>query len=152
MKKKDEEAIQLPPHLLDLRLKGLRTYDVDGPLRAAGLDPAIKNIAVHRRLLAQDFGGNIQKTFTNRAKHFVAFDGITQEFTYPIMTVNPHAPTVPGHPGLFFSADFENDDELYVVVGLGRNQWLVVGLYRFSDAGCLTLVEWAAVTPTVSER
>jgi len=148
--KKSNEAIQLPPHLLDLRFKGTKTYDVDSALRAISLDPMIKDIPVHRQLLSQNFGGRLQDTTTKPAAHFIAQHGITDTFAYPIMTVNPHAPTVAGHPGLFFSAAFKNGEIYYVVVGLGVNQWLYVGRYLLREAPPLSVEEWEAVSATVS--
>ena len=141
------------PHLLDLRLKGLKglkTYDFDSALHAAGLDLTMKNMPVHRQLLSQNCGGRLQDTTTRPAAHFVAYHKIADAFAYPMLTVNPHAPTVAGRPGLFFNDEFKEGEIYYVVFGLGVNQWLFLGRYIFRGAPSLTVEEWEAIPTAVS--
>lgn len=145
MIKKKEEKFEVPAHILESRLKNCKIYDAEAALRKAGLDPEIGRLAVHRRLLSQNFGGGLQETFTQPAPHFVAAHGITSKWVYPKLTVNPHAPTIPGHPGLFFSLNEMVQQRYYTVSGLGTNQWLFLGIYSLFESGPLSVAEWGNI-------
>jgi hypothetical protein len=75
-------------------------------------------------------------------------------FMYISPLYNPHAPQVPGYPGLFYESCYFPDGErakirrLFIL--LGNGWWLYLGQYRLARAEALAKEEWNLQTPAVS--
>ena len=103
----------------------------------------IRDHAFPRYYLSARFGGSPVRTFPVISPKKLREHGI-DNFAFLSTDMNPHAPTRPGAPGLFFRPDFDapppGDKRLFVV--LKGNRWLYCGMYRFTVSRSLTAEEW----------
>lgn len=131
------------------RLKeiGLAQYPID-------LDKSSLNQAFSRFYLSKLYGGNCQGAFPKPAKDKVAVHGI-DNFAFLSFKFNPHAPSTPGAPGLYFSSRKPNNEwptgTLRVFMNLEGppSLWLYIGLYEFVPSRCLSIEEFAMLSPKV---
>lgn len=80
------------------------------------------------------------------------------DFMYLNLNMNPHAPQVPGAPGLFFDADdmVEPVDDSWskikrVFSRIDSAQWEYMGQYKMEPVASLTMEEWNEQRNTVSK-
>ncbi|KAK0448108.1 hypothetical protein EV421DRAFT_1706184 [Armillaria borealis] len=119
----------------------MRVYPVN-------LDPEIRDFAVDRRFMSQFWGGNTQETFPNIAQKFLDVHH-TNDFMYLNLNMNPHAPQMPGAPGLFFSsrsnvgsAEWYRSGTQRVFSRIDSKKWQYMGQYEMERAAPLTVEEW----------
>ena len=113
------------------------------------LDESISRISVTREFISHLYGGNTQQTFPKIKDSRLATHGL-DDFMFPNLSYNPHAPEIPGAPGLFFtsrSAGKEWPEVQRVVSRLQSGEWLYVGQYKLAPVESLTKEEWAAQKP-----
>ncbi|SJL01152.1 uncharacterized protein ARMOST_04470 [Armillaria ostoyae] len=84
------------------RLKGFKLFEVP-------LDHDVRDVAVTRLFMSNKYGGSPQDTFPRVAQSFLR-EHHMDDFMYLNLAMNPHAPQVPGAPGLFFDADEPVDE------------------------------------------
>ncbi len=113
------------------------------------VDPALASATATRTFFSAYFGGGVQKTFTRT--------GVTHKnpkkrnFACLKLDWNPHAPQVPGAPGLFFGGGQDDWDITETVLTcLESGKWLYVGEYRMGRSPRLTVDEWLSLKPQVS--
>ncbi|KAJ7576711.1 hypothetical protein C8J56DRAFT_799872 [Mycena floridula] len=122
------------------RIKGLEVYPIELPHH-------LREITSSRQFLSSIYGGNTQRTFPNINDEMLKKHGFkTQDFMYPSLLYNPHAPVVPGHPGLFFGIGVAEDgdypDRMRVITRLRSSQWQYVGQYEMRASKSLSRKEW----------
>ncbi|KAK0492801.1 hypothetical protein EDD18DRAFT_1079208 [Armillaria luteobubalina] len=120
----------------------MRVYPVD-------LDPEIRDVTVDRRFMSQFWGGNTQETFPTIAQKFLDIHHM-DDFMYLNLNMNPHAPQMPGAPGLFFSSLSDEGDAEWSRSGIHRvfswidsGKWQYMGQYTMERAAPLTMEEWS---------
>lgn len=69
------------------------------------------------------------------------------DWGFPSLEFNPHAPQVPGAPGLLYEPEGTvAEDRSFrkrVFTRLDKEKWIYVGMYMFAAAESLTLQEFA---------
>jgi hypothetical protein len=132
-------------------------------MEAIGFDPYPIDVdddvrwgTVSRLFLSQKYGGNPQETFPAIRKALLDQHGLN-DWMFPSKLYNPHAPEVPGAPGLFFECYDGRGESRWpgthrVIVRLEQSQWLYVGHYELSDAEPLTRMEWLSQGDKVSSN
>ncbi|KAI0079548.1 hypothetical protein K474DRAFT_591135 [Panus rudis PR-1116 ss-1] len=129
-----------------LKLVGTELYPID-------LDEDTKYFGVTRKFISRVYGGGMIPTFPNINPELLRMHGI-DNFAFPSLDYNPHAPVVPGAPGLFMilggtASDYgthgEWDSEWYrVFVSYKKDAfWTYMGNYRFLLAPFLSVSEFA---------
>ncbi|KAG6900120.1 hypothetical protein C0993_002655 [Termitomyces sp. T159_Od127] len=153
------------PKVKKLKGFGLSLDTVRDRLLAVGLDPypitlekEIQDVMVKRRFISSLYGGDTQSTLPHIGKHFLDAHGL-DDFMYPNLDLNPHAPEMPGSPGLFFGANGEdattwNDGHgpevpMRVITRIRPGIWQYQGQYVLSPAQSLTREEWAVQSSKV---
>ncbi|KAJ8519173.1 hypothetical protein ONZ45_g3838 [Pleurotus djamor] len=132
----------------------LTLYSVTSRLKAISeeifpvtLDPSIRDVAVSRNFMKDHYGGSTQSTYPTIGEAFLAKHGMN-DFMYPKLEFNPHAPQSPGAPGLLYrplpapAYEWEKIQRLFI--GLAANQWLYVGQFKLTPAPDLSKEEWLA--------
>ncbi|KAK0191630.1 hypothetical protein F5146DRAFT_929778 [Armillaria mellea] len=140
-KVKKAQNIELSLDTVRNRLKGIEFHEVP-------LEHDIRDVVVDRLFMSKVYGGNSQETFPRVAKKFLDMHHM-DDFMYLNLNMNPHAPQVPGAPGLFFDADdmVEPVDESLsktkrVFSRIDSAQWEYMGQYTMSPVASLTMEEW----------
>ncbi|PBK65556.1 hypothetical protein ARMSODRAFT_891541 [Armillaria solidipes] len=112
------------------------------------LDPEIRDFTVDRRFMSQFWGGNNQETFPKIAQKFLDVHHM-DDFMYLNLNMNPHAPQMPGAPGLFFSsrsnvgnAEWYRSETQRVFSRIDSWKWQYMGQYKMERAAPLTVEEW----------
>ncbi|PBK65592.1 hypothetical protein ARMSODRAFT_891695, partial [Armillaria solidipes] len=115
------------------------------------LDHDVRDVVVDRRFMSKVYGGNRQESFPRVAQKFLDVHHM-DDFMYLNLAMNPHAPQVPGAPGLFFDAD-EPVDEISktrrVFSRIRSKQWEYMGQYKMEPVASLTTEEWNQQRNTV---
>lgn len=136
-----QEAVLDDEHVAS-RLKampgGLDVFPVD-------LEDEIKMATVTRIWMSDTYGGNPQagcpSINTKKFKHGM------NDFTYMTYEFNPHAPQMPGAPGLNFGM-WEGETGLRkrrrVIMRTNQPRWLHMGFYDSYPSTPLTKHEWSA--------
>lgn len=123
-----------------LRVVGLNRFPIN-------LDDTTLNFMFKREYLHRLYGGNQQATFSDINAVKAAVHGI-KRFACLVLEYNPHAPVVPGNPGLFFSNSVAIGrwDEVERVIVRIRNTtpalWQYMGEYRMYPSESLTPEEY----------
>jgi len=133
------------------RLKeiGLTRYPIDQ-------DEATLGFAYNRYYVPSIYGGSPQDTFPTPAEKRVAEHGISN-FAFLSFDWNPHAPSTPGAPGLFFhgakvdGGRFKEALRVFVNLKGPPTLWLYVGTYEFVPSQSLSIEEFAMQMPKVKE-
>ncbi|KAK0448079.1 hypothetical protein EV421DRAFT_1706116, partial [Armillaria borealis] len=126
------------------RLKGIEFHEVP-------LDHDVRDVVVDRRFMSKVYGGNPQETFPQVAQKFLR-EHHMDDFMYLNLNMNPHAPQVPGAPGLFFDADVPVDalsKIRRVFSRINSKQWEYMGQYKMEPVASLTTDEWKQQRKTV---
>ncbi|KAJ7576668.1 hypothetical protein C8J56DRAFT_799953, partial [Mycena floridula] len=108
-------------------------------------------IGFSRPFLSQTYGGSQRGSFPPISEERFQRHGY-EDFAYPSSELNPHAPMVPGAPGLLFGVGqaYQRDfGYKRVVTGLETNNWAYMGQYELKAAKSLTKEEWNRQTPKV---
>ena len=107
------------------------------------LDEATRYHTFSRYYIANLYGGSTVDTFPNVDPEKVAVHGINN-FCFPSLDWNPHAPKHPGAPGLFFVEARATTEipEHRVIVRLKSGVWLYCGTYKFIPSKSLTPFEF----------
>jgi len=117
------------------------------------LDRSISEVMVTREFLSHHYGGNPQETLPSISAKRVAIHGIN-DFMFPNLDFNPHAPEVPGAPGLFFEAQGCPADDWpkvqRVITRIDSGRWLYIGQYQMTPNPSLTKEEWVEQSILVS--
>lgn len=111
-------------------------------------DSVNKYFLFSRYFFSDRFGGNPVQTFPSIAPAKLAEHGI-DDWAFPSVEFNPHAPQVPGAPGLFYAPGVRWKRAAYtkrVIVRLNAGKWLYVGSYKFNPADPLTVEEYRSQT------
>ncbi|KAK0455733.1 uncharacterized protein EV420DRAFT_1272114, partial [Desarmillaria tabescens] len=115
------------------------------------LDRDVRDVVVTRLFMSKVYGGSPQETFPRVAQNFLRVHHM-DDFMYLNLDMNPHAPQVPGAPGLFFDAD-ESIDQFSkirrVFSRIGSSQWEYMGQYEIKPVASLTMEEWNEQRSTV---
>ncbi|KAL0580466.1 hypothetical protein V5O48_001536 [Marasmius crinis-equi] len=148
--KKEFDGDFLPPRTVLGLMDGLEVYDLS--LGGEDLDT---QLSVSRDFISKTFGGGIRRTFPEFSaenKEKVAELGFGEHGWACLKNYNPYAPSIPGHPGLYFNCcelhdDLTQDftwhrDRCRVFSCLDNAKWLRVGLYDFEYVATLTVDEW----------
>ncbi|KAK0448084.1 hypothetical protein EV421DRAFT_2033136 [Armillaria borealis] len=142
------QNIELSLDTVRNRLKGIEFHEVP-------LDRDVRDVVVDRLFMSKVYGGNSQETFPRVAQKFLDVHHM-DDFMYLNLNMNPHAPQVPGAPGLFFEADdmVEPVDELgskikRVFSRIDSAQWEYMGQYKMEPVASLTMDEWNEQRNTV---
>ncbi|KIP07555.1 hypothetical protein PHLGIDRAFT_414708 [Phlebiopsis gigantea 11061_1 CR5-6] len=119
----------MPDRILYNRLKtiGFELYPVE--------DSVNKHFLFSRYFFSQRFGGSFVKTFPKPSAKMLERHGI-DDLGFFSLLYNPHAPQVPGAPGLIYSCQ-DTVGELQsrrMFVRLDDEQWLYVGRHTFTAA------------------
>ncbi|TFK85872.1 hypothetical protein K466DRAFT_493914, partial [Polyporus arcularius HHB13444] len=100
-----------------------------------------------RYYISNLYGGSTQTTFPKISDYRVAWHGLA-DWAFLTLEFNPHAPTRPGHSGLFFSPRKAWDGwhgtqrPLRTFVRLAESKWVYMGQYKFEPGISLTSDEW----------
>ncbi|KAG5639135.1 hypothetical protein H0H81_006394 [Sphagnurus paluster] len=142
--------------------RGLSLDTVRDRLLAIGLDPYpiplekdMQDFTVRREVMASHFGGGAVATTPVIGKKFFDKHGL-DDFMYPNLDLNPHAPEVPGYPGLFFGCNGpdvqDKRPQVYrLITRLASAVWQYQGQYLLASAPPLTKAEWAYQSPKVHD-
>jgi hypothetical protein len=132
----------------------LRLRDIGYDLYPIPLAKDIQDVTVTRQFISCHYGGNTQATFPSIKQSFLDKHGLN-DFMYPNLEYNPHAPEVPGAPGLFFGAiggpAGEWDDEQRVICRIKQSEWQYQGQYVFAPVESLTKEEWCSQKTSVPD-
>ncbi len=153
---KDANAFKLglDEDTLAARLKpiGLDVYTVP-------MDQADASVPGSREFFSHHFGGAPQGTCRSSGKKFLQDhpEARRRDFISLKLTWNPHAPSIPGAPGLYFGAGAEDDwtedmSPLSMLIFLGSGQWLYLGEYKMGKTAPLTTREWKAQSRLVRRQ
>ena len=140
-----EKARVQQESLFDDRFVWDRLKDQNGDIPWYHVDAseAIRDLTYPRYYLSKRFGGSPVMSFPTISPKKLREHGI-DNFAFLSTDMNPHAPTRPGAPGLFFRPDFNapppGDKRLFVI--LKGYRWLYCGTYRFTVSRSLTADEW----------
>lgn len=112
--------------------------------------PVPKDIAefgFSRFYISNMYGGSMQSTFPKISEDRVSFHGVG-DFAFLTLEFNPHAPTRPGHSGLFFSPRrawygwHGTLRPMQTFVRLSESKWVYMGQYKFVPGISLSSDEW----------
>ncbi|KAF5371998.1 hypothetical protein D9615_008133 [Tricholomella constricta] len=118
------------------------------------LERAITDATFSRRFLSDHYGGNLRSTFPTISSKYFETHGL-DDFMYMNLKHSPHAPQVPGAPGLWYTvgqypylirAD-PRPKRMRVFAMLVSGIWQYQGQYALTPADSLTRQEWAAQDP-----
>ncbi|KAK0228165.1 hypothetical protein IW262DRAFT_1490235 [Armillaria fumosa] len=134
--KKKKAVMQLSQDSIRARLNpiGLDIFPIPLPWTTA-------NIGVSREFISKYYGGSPQSTFPSIGQKFIDLHGDI-EYMYLNLEYNPHAPQVPGAPGLFYGWEADGTEIFRLIVCVGRNEWNYMGEYRMGPCAPLTVEEW----------
>ncbi|KAF5374203.1 hypothetical protein D9758_004624 [Tetrapyrgos nigripes] len=99
IKKKTVKTVGLSDEVIHSRLQNVDLQPI--PI---ALDKLTMDVTVSRAFMSATYGGNTRYTFPKISRKFFEKHGMA-DFIYINMDYNPHAPQVPGAPGLKFSRD-----------------------------------------------
>ncbi|KAJ7165581.1 hypothetical protein C8R43DRAFT_213788 [Mycena crocata] len=148
--------------------------------RPIDLDKAILDVTTRRDFMSKEYGGNPQETYPTIAEHFVEKTSLAY-FMYLNLLHNPHAPEVPGAPGLLFDAlckhewedrvkaeeEKEKKEKKKGITKVTKKQevegeilfsrlasatWQYQGQYALGPAPPLTIAEWKQQPPQVRKK
>ncbi|KAG6915386.1 hypothetical protein DXG01_011758 [Tephrocybe rancida] len=147
------------PKVKKLEGFGLSLDTVRDRLLTVGLDPYpidlerdIQDVMYKRRFISSLYGGNTQSTLPDIGKGFLDIHGL-DDFMYPNLDLNPHAPEMPGCPGLFFGANgshagiWDREAPERVITRIRPGIWQYQGQYVLTPAMSLTKEEWRSQKP-----
>ncbi|EKM58941.1 uncharacterized protein PHACADRAFT_180986 [Phanerochaete carnosa HHB-10118-sp] len=123
-----------------LRQIGFEIYPIE--------DNVNKFFLFSRYYFSNRFGGSFVETFPTISAQKVREHGL-DDWAFPSLEFNPHAPQVPGAPGLIYEPGGSvlncepNKRTCRMFVRLDAGKWLYVGMYTFVGAEPLTPQEFA---------
>ncbi|THU94632.1 hypothetical protein K435DRAFT_966781 [Dendrothele bispora CBS 962.96] len=139
--KKNGTDLCLSPEVLYSRLKDIDFYP-------NFRDPSILCSTVSRRFMSHRYGGSKATCFPNIRQKRVKEHGYN-DFMFLNPNLNPHAPQIPGAPGLYLEVrpskadynvnNFPNLKRVYVRLRVGA--WLKVGIYKLTRSEPLSKEE-----------
>jgi len=143
VKQKNDSGFRLDTVHSRMRNIGYEPYDISLPAH-------ILEATFSRKYLSATYGGNPQQTFPVISNENFLRHGL-RNFMYLNLDYDPHAPQIPGAPGLFFECEsYVKQWELQrVITRLLPGEWNPEGLYKISPAPSLTKEEWQAQAATV---
>ncbi|KAH9949163.1 hypothetical protein B0H21DRAFT_156507 [Amylocystis lapponica] len=145
---KIKEESQFDPLSVGYRLKaaGLVT-----PFHIA-LDEETLQFLHHRYHIRDLYGGNSQQTLPQVSAERVALHGVN-DFAFLRRDYNPHAPTKPGHSGLWFSSAAAGKWPKIqrVFVRMRSGLWIHCGFYKLKPSWSLTTDEFKKQEKKVKE-
>ena len=107
----------------------------------------IAEFGFSRFYISNMYGGSMQSTFPKISEDRVSFHGVG-DFAFLTLEFNPHAPTRPGHSGLFFSPRrawygwHGTLRPMQTFVRLSESKWVYMGQYKFVPGISLSSDEW----------
>ena len=119
---------------------------------SASLRKEIAEFKFNRKYISHLYGGNTQKTFPKPRDEMLELHGL-DDWMFLSLDFNPHAPTKPGHSGLFFSEEgratktWDTVERTFVLVGSGK--WLYMGQYKMEPGITLSTDLWKKQKPAV---
>lgn len=116
---------------------GLELYPVE--------DSVNKYFLFSRYYFSNRYGGSFVATFPTLSAAKLKEHGI-DDWAFPSLEYNPHAPQVPGAPGLFYTPNghARTTFDHRVFVRLDGGKWLYVGMYTFAPSDSLTPDEFSS--------
>ncbi|KAH9949174.1 hypothetical protein B0H21DRAFT_820363 [Amylocystis lapponica] len=137
---KIKEESQFDPLSVGYRLQ---TAGLKEPYRIA-LDKDTIDFPHHRYHIRDLYGGSAVSTFPDISEERVALHGLA-DFAFLSLDYNPHAPTKPGHSGLFFSSSpasgqWSTIERVFVRVHSGI--WIYCGQYKMRPSWSLATGEF----------
>ncbi|KAK0448326.1 uncharacterized protein EV420DRAFT_1750982 [Desarmillaria tabescens] len=105
------------------------------------LPPTTSNVGFPRDFISTHYGGNTQSTFPSIGKHFIDLHGDI-DYMYLNLCYNPHAPQVPGAPGLFYGWSGDSTMTFRIISRTESSEWTYVGEYKTGPCAPLTVQEW----------
>lgn len=150
-----DEAVKISDHAVYTRLKHLKgpVFPVD-----SGIPKALTEKTVSRTDLSAKFGGN-PRTLVHRPKDSRVLEHGYTHFLCPMLSLDPHAPQVPGAHGLLLRSGSGDSDDLFkknraqrhkVIVGLAPKDWQYMGEYEMRKSEPLSGAEWWEAPRAVS--
>ncbi|SJL04485.1 uncharacterized protein ARMOST_07852 [Armillaria ostoyae] len=134
--KKKKGVVRLSQDSVRARLIpiGLDLFDI--PL------PSItSNVGFPREFISTHYGGNPQSTFPKIGKKYIDLHGDI-DYMYLNLCYNPHAPQVPGAPGLYYGWAGDPTMTFRLICRTESNEWTYVGEYKMGPCAPLTVEEW----------
>ena len=116
--------------------------------------PLPKEVAeyrLHRGYISHLYGGNTQETGPTPAADKLEWHGLA-DWIFLTLDLNPHAPTRPGHSGLFFKsykADRDWDEIRRTFIRVAPGRWVYMGQYKYEAGVSLTTDTWEQQRPGV---
>ncbi|KAI0737878.1 hypothetical protein C8Q80DRAFT_1114434, partial [Daedaleopsis nitida] len=149
----------------DVKVKEELLFDDGAILEALGWDhinhrypiPLPKRIAEYgfvRRYISSMYGGSPQSTFPNIDPDKLELHGL-DHWAFLTIDFNPHAPTRPGYPGLFFSSRRAHNEwhgaqqPMRTFICNGNAKWIYLGQYKFEPGESLQTQAWIDQKPQV---
>lgn len=117
------------------------------------LPDEMKYFTFNRMFLVRLYGGSFISTFPNIGPERVNLHGI-DNLCFPNLDLNPHAPVIPGAPGLFFECEPIGRGRFECRVFTpwkGNHTWGYMGDYEFIPVTSLSGDEYSMQSETVSE-
>lgn len=134
--KKKKGVVQLSQDSVRARLNpiGLDIFDIPLP-------PTISNVGFPREFISTHYGGNTQSTFPTIGKKYIDLHGVI-DYMYLNLCYNPHAPQVPGAPGLYYGWSGDPTMTFRLICRTESNEWTYVGEYKMGPCAPLSVEEW----------
>ncbi|KAI1792605.1 hypothetical protein LXA43DRAFT_1131719 [Ganoderma leucocontextum] len=118
------------------------------------LPKEVSEFQFKREYISHLYGGNTQETFPTPRKEMREWHGL-KDWAFLSLDYNPHAPTKPGHSGLFFSSHRAEEEwcqdihRTFVRVASGK--WVYMGQYKMEVGVSLTAESWKQQKQTVRQ-
>ena len=94
-----------------------------------------------RRYISNMYGGGTEDTFPHPRKDLLDLHGF-KHWAFLSLEYNPHAPTKPGHSGLFFKSERAlegwREEVMRIFVRFGPAKWVYMGQYKMQPGISLT--------------
>ncbi|KAL0580462.1 hypothetical protein V5O48_001532 [Marasmius crinis-equi] len=161
VKKEAEEGVLDPLTVVNI-LEGVKPF----PIPLDDDDDLDIHFTVSRPFLSSLFGGSSQSTFPDIAtekieEKLTAFGFAEDQWQCIKPDWNPHMPSVPGRPGLYFGSRSLKDDLTpntewdrgicRVFACIDTSKWLYVGQYEIEYVSTLTIDEWKGLPDKAKE-
>lgn len=119
------------------------------------LPKEVAECTLNRKYISHLYGGNIQETFPTPRDEMVELHGL-DDWMFLSLDFNPHAPTRPGHSGLFFSEEgratkpWPTIERTFILVQSGK--WMYMGQYKMEPGITLSTELWRQQKRSVRRR
>ncbi|KAM5530160.1 hypothetical protein V8D89_016162 [Ganoderma adspersum] len=110
------------------------------------LPKAVSEFQFKREYISHLYGGNTQETFPKPRDEMLKLHALN-DWSFLSLDYNPHAPTKPGHSGLFFSSHRATPEwcanRIYrTIVRVMSGKWVYMGQYKMEAGLSLTAENW----------